>query len=209
MAVEAHRNREFAAIVNNADLVTPDGMPLAKAVRLLHGVSQDRVAGMDLVPDLISAAEENGLSIFFYGSTQEVLDAVLNRILREHPSLTVAGAYSPPFRPPTSEEARQETARIRDSGAHLILVALGCPKQEVWMSLNKGKFDAAMVGVGGALPVYAQLQQRAPLFLQRLSLEWLYRLYQEPRRLFKRYLVTNTAFLLLLARELVFGQRTK
>ena len=207
MVVEAHNDGEFAAIVNGADLVTPDGMPLAKSMRLLHGIAQERVAGMDLVPDLIADAERLGLSIFLYGSTDGVLDAVVRRIALEHPRLRLAGTYSPPFRPLTPSEAVAESARINASGANIVLVALGCPKQERWMAANRGRINAVMVGIGGALPVYAGLQRRAPLIMQRLSLEWLYRLCQEPRRLFRRYLVTNTTFLLLLAVNYVRSKR--
>src|SRR6185369_15143902 len=199
MVVEAHADSRYAAIVNGADLVTPDGMPLCKAMTLLHGNEQERVAGMDLLPDLLSAASGARLSVFLYGSTEAVLAAMLQRIERELPGLAISGSYSPPFRPVTTEEMAQEVARINASGAHIVLVALGCPKQERWMAANKGLINAVMIGIGGAFPVYAGLQTRAPRLLQRLSLEWLYRLCQEPRRLFKRYLVTNSVFLWLLA----------
>lgn len=200
MTVEARRDASFAAMVNGADLVTPDGMPLAIAMRLLHGMKQERAAGMDLFPDLLAAAESSGLSVFLYGSKEQVLAAVIDRISREFPRLKVAGSYSPPFRPLADQEAAEEVSFINRSGAHIVLVALGCPKQERWMAGNQGRIDAVMVGIGGALPVYAGLQKRAPRLMQRLSLEWFYRLCQEPRRLFRRYLVTNTIFLLLLVR---------
>jgi len=201
MVVEAHNDCEFAAIVNGADLVTPDGMPLAKSMWLLHGITQERVAGMDLVPDLIAAAERDGLSVFIYGSTEIVLDAVLKRIERDYPGLRVSGAYSPPFRQLSHDEDNSVVTRINNSGSNIVLVALGCPKQEMWMAAKRGQINAVMVGIGGALPVYAGLQRRAPQFMQRLSLEWFYRLLQEPRRLFKRYLITNSTFLYLLARS--------
>jgi len=209
MVVEAHADARYAAIVNSADLVTPDGMPLARALTMLHGIRQERVAGMDLLPDLLCAANLNGLSVFLYGSTDAVLDAMLRRIGREFSQLRICGAYSPPFRPITPEEACEDISRINASGAHIVLVALGCPKQERWMAANRGSVNAVMVGIGGAFPVYAGLQSRAPLFMQRHSLEWLYRLCQEPRRLFKRYLVTNSIFLWLLGKEFFVKKKSR
>ncbi len=114
----------------------------------------------------------------------------------------VAGSWSPPFRPLTDTEKEDDIRRINDSGAHLVFVALGCPKQERWMAENKGKIHAVMLGVGGAFPVYAGLQRRAPEWMQKYALEWVFRLCQEPKRMWKRYLVTNTLFCILLAKEL-------
>jgi len=203
MVIEAHNNPDFAAVVNNADLATPDGMPLVKGLKLLYGINQERVAGMDLLPDLLCAADKEGQSIFIYGSTDDVLQSMTDRIAADHPMLKIAGAYSPPFRPLSDEEDADTVKRINASAANLVFVALGCPKQEIWMARNKGKINAVMLGVGGAFPVYAGLQSRAPLWVQKASLEWLYRLCQEPRRLFKRYLVTNTIFIALMMIELL------
>jgi N-acetylglucosaminyldiphosphoundecaprenol N-acetyl-beta-D-mannosaminyltransferase len=203
MCIEAWQNPEFAAVVNGADIATPDGVPLAKGLKLLYGIDQERVAGMDLLPDLIAEAERRGLSLFFYGSTDEVLAKITERIGGEHPGAKFAGAVSPPFRVLSEKEEGEMVEKINNSGANVVLVALGCPKQERWMARHKGKINAVMVGVGGAFPVYAGIQARAPEWMQRCSLEWLYRLWQEPRRLFKRYFVTNSLFLLLMARELV------
>lgn len=203
MCIEAWQNHDFAAVVNNADIATPDGMPLAKSLKLLYGIDQQRVAGMDLLPDLIAEAENRGLALFFHGSTDEVLEKISERINREHPGATIAGAYSPPFRPLTATEEQAMVERINNSGANMVMVALGCPKQELWMARHKGKINAVMIGVGGAFPVYAGTQARAPQWMQHCALEWLYRLYQEPRRLLKRYVVTNSLFLLLMAWELV------
>lgn len=203
MCIEVWQNPDFDSVVNNADIATPDGMPLAKSLKLLYGIDQERVAGMDLLPDLITEAEKRGLSLFFYGSTDEVLEKITARIGREHPGAKIAGAYSPPFRPLSDDEEQAIVKRINDSGANLVMVALGCPKQEMWMARHKGKINAVMVGVGGAFPVYAGTQDRAPQWMQQCSLEWLYRLYQEPRRLFKRYVVTNSLFLFLMTWTLV------
>lgn len=203
MCIEAWRSPEFAGLVNHADIVTPDGMPLVKSLKLLYGIYQQRVAGMDLMPDLIAEAEKHNLSIFFYGSTHEVLGNIAERLRRDQPRLKIAGFFSPPFRALTEEEEKETIEMINTSGAHMVMVALGCPKQETWMACHKGKINAVMLGVGGAFPVYAGTQSRAPLWMQKASLEWLYRLGQEPRRLFRRYFVTNTLFVLLLAREFI------
>lgn len=203
MAMEAWRSIDFATVVNKADIVTPDGMPLVKSLNFLYGLEQERVAGMKLMPDLIAEAELRKLSIFFYGSTDDVLDKIIRRINSEHPDSNIVGTYSPPFRVLTEEEERALVEKINNSGANIVMVALGCPKQELWMARNKGKINAVMIGLGGAFPVYAGIQSRAPEWMQSYSLEWLYRLRQEPRRLFVRYFVTNTLFMVLLAKEVV------
>jgi N-acetylglucosaminyldiphosphoundecaprenol N-acetyl-beta-D-mannosaminyltransferase len=202
MTIESWQHPEFAAVVNQADIATPDGMPLVKSLRLLYGIEQERVAGMDLMPDLIAEADTRGLSLFFYGSTDEVLAKITKRIGRLHPGVKIAGTCSPPFRPLSDDEEQAIVEDINSSGANIVLVALGCPKQEIWMARHRGKINAVMVGVGGAFPVYAGTQQRAPEWMQKFSLEWLYRLFQEPQRLFKRYLVTNSLFVALLSWQL-------
>jgi N-acetylglucosaminyldiphosphoundecaprenol N-acetyl-beta-D-mannosaminyltransferase len=205
MLVEAHQDVSFAEVVNNADLVTPDGMPLVWAMRLLHGIKNDRVAGMDLLPRLLSLALDKNLPVFFYGGSQKMLDATNIYIQKNYSLLKVAGMYSPPFRPLLAEEEAAVADRINNSGARLVFVVLGCPKQEKWMNTMKGKIHAAMVGVGGALPVLVGEQKRAPAWMQKNGFEWLYRLVQEPGRLWKRYFYTNTVFILLLVRAKLAG----
>ena len=201
MCIEAFNAKAFATTVNGANLVTPDGMPLAKAIQLLYGVKQDRVAGMDLLPDLLSEAEQKKLGVFFYGGTQQMLDLTKNYVGVNYPLLSNQHYYSPPFRPLTPQEEDEVIHNINASGAQLVFVALGCPKQEKWMAAMKGRINACMIGIGGALPVMIGMQKRAPKWMQKLSLEWLFRLVQEPKRLFKRYFVTNTLFIWLLFLE--------
>ncbi len=198
MCIEAFLDGGIAQIVNNADIAAPDGMPLVKSLKLFHGINQDRVAGMDLFPDLLAEAERQGLSVFFYGSSPEVLAKIEERTRREHPELEIAGVFSPPFRQLFPVEEQAHVDLINDSGANMVMVALGCPKQEIWMAKHKGIINAVMVGVGGAFPVYAGLQERAPEWMQKASLEWLFRLKQEPRRMLKRYVVTNSLFTVLI-----------
>ena len=200
MLMEAHRNRSFAQVVNGAAVVTPDGMPLTWALRHLRGMKQERVAGMDLLPDLLQQAQMQQLPVFFYGG-QEVLLQQLQRYLEVHyPGLPVAGMHSPPFRRLSPAEDAAVVHRINTSGARLVFVVLGCPKQEQWMAAMQGRINAVLVGVGGAVPVLVGAQRRAPVWMQRSGLEWAYRLAQEPRRLWKRYVSTNTRFMLLFAK---------
>lgn len=203
MCIEAWLDQSFATVVNAADIATPDGMPLAKGLKLLYGIKQERVDGMRLFPELLTRAEFDNLSVYFYGSTPHTLKNIISRVKSEHYNLKIAGYQSPPFRPLTQTEESFVIQRINDSGANIVFVALGCPKQEKWMASMKGKIKAVMIGVGGAFPVYAGFQRRAPEWMQKTCLEWLFRLYQEPRRLLKRYFITNSLFLFLIVRELI------
>lgn len=203
MLVEAHDDAAFADIVNSADMVTPDGMPLAKSIEWLYGIKQDRVAGMDVLPAVIEEAIRKNLSVFFYGGSSQMLEHTKAYIDTIYPQLQVGGMISPPFRPLTPEETEQDIAAINQSGAQIVFVVLGCPKQEKWMHSMRGRIHAVMLGIGGALPVMVGMQKRAPVWVQKSSLEWLYRLCQEPRRLFKRYATTNTVFMWLLGKALL------
>jgi N-acetylglucosaminyldiphosphoundecaprenol N-acetyl-beta-D-mannosaminyltransferase len=198
MLIEAHKDPNFAAVVNNADMATPDGMPLVWAIKKLYGVQQDRVAGMDLLPDLLQSAAQQKIAVYFYGTTTAILEKTEEYVTTNFPGLILAGCYSPPFRALTNKEEVDVIEKINSSGAKLVFVALGCPKQEKWMAAMKNSINACMVGIGAALPVMVGMQKRAPLWMQKSGLEWLYRLFQEPRRLAKRYFVTNSMFMWLL-----------
>ncbi|SHJ59832.1 N-acetylglucosaminyldiphosphoundecaprenol N-acetyl-beta-D-mannosaminyltransferase [Hymenobacter daecheongensis DSM 21074] len=201
MLVEAHQHPEFRRILDEASLVVPDGSPVAAAVGLFHGQRQSRVAGMDLLPALLAEAASREQSVYFYGTTEPVLAAMVARARREHPGLRVVGAYSPPFRPLTAEEDAAETAAINAADPDLLFVALGCPRQERWMAEHQGRIRSCMLGVGQAFPVYAGLEPRLPRWARQLWLEWAYRLWLEPRRLWRRYLHTNTKFVYLVGRR--------
>ncbi|MEJ7913065.1 MAG: WecB/TagA/CpsF family glycosyltransferase [Chitinophagaceae bacterium] len=203
MLIEAYRAPEFAHIIKNASIVTPDGKPLSWALWLLQGIRQERVAGMDLLPDLLQQAATEGLPVYFYGGKPEMLVNAEDKMKRQFPGLQVAGYYSPPFRTLTLEEDEAVISEINASGARLVFVVLGCPKQERWMAKMQGRIQAVMIGVGGALPVLLGEQKRAPDWMQHAGLEWVYRLAQEPRRLFERYAITNTTFLYLLIRSYI------
>jgi N-acetylglucosaminyldiphosphoundecaprenol N-acetyl-beta-D-mannosaminyltransferase len=201
MVIEAYKDKSFNKILNEADIAAPDGSPLSKVMLLIDKFKQERVCGMDLLPVLLTEAEKRNKSVYFYGSTDDVLSAIQKRIRAELPSLRVAGAYSPPFRTLTEAEDQEIINNINQSGADLVFVALGCPKQEKWMAAHKGKVQACMLGVGQAFLVYAGLEKRLPQWARDLSLEWIYRLYLEPNRLWKRYLTTNSQFIYLCLKQ--------
>lgn len=197
MLIEAYKDRQFNEVLNKADIVTPDGRPLSVFMNLFYKIKQERVPGMDLMPALLREAAKRSKSVYFYGSTNEILNLMAERARKELPALKIAGAYSPPFRSLSRTEQEEIVRNINGSQTDLLFVALGCPKQEKWMASHKGRINACMLGVGQAYNVYAGIEKRLPPWMRNLSLEWLYRLYLEPRRLWKRYLVSNTLFLWL------------
>src|SRR5690606_414238 len=157
---------------------------------------QPRLAGPDLMWACLARAQALELSIFLYGSTEATLALLRARLQRDFPRLRVAGTLAPPFRHLTLDEERQMIARIKDSGAQVVFVGLGCPKQELWMARQRPRIPAVLVGVGAAFDYHAGTLRRAPLWWQSHGLEWAYRLAMEPRRLARRYAVTNTLFLI-------------
>lgn len=193
--VSAMADPEVRDALNNADMATPDGAPVAWAVRRIEQIAQERISGPDLMWKVMLQAQAQGLSVFFYGSTPTTLGALRNVVERQFPGLAVVGDYSPPFRPMTASEDADVVERINGSGANIVFVGLGCPKQELWMAAHRQRVDAVMLGVGAAFDYHAGTIKRAPLIWQRHGLEWLYRLRMEPRRLLRRYMVTNSVFI--------------
>lgn len=202
MLLEAKDSIDFNRILNNADIVTPDGMPIAKAIKYIYNIPQDRVAGMDLLPDLITKCSERKKKIFFYGSTQEVLDEIKLRINTECPNLVVK-FYSPPFRVLDNTEKKTIVDMINEFNADFTFVALGCPKQEKWMHEHLNKINSCMIGLGAAFEVYAGLSKRAPNWMQKHSLEWFFRLIHNPARLWRRYLHHNPRFIWYLCLQIL------
>ncbi len=205
MVVEATRP-DFNAVVNNADFATPDGMPVLYALNRFHGLHQERVAGNDLMPALLARASEDAVGVYLYGGAEKTLARIKERAALESPELVISGAHSPPYIRFEQMDFETEAARINASGAGLILVSLGCPKQERFMAAMKGKVNAVMVGLGGAFLLYAGVDKRAPKWMRDLSLEWLFRLVLEPGRLWRRYLVTNSRFIGLYLRARISGK---
>lgn len=206
MLVEAHRSLAFANVLKKADLITPDGMPLVWMVKHLGKNNQDRVAGLDIMLAVCDDAAAENVSVFLFGSVPEVLERIKIKFQQDFPNLQVVGSISPPFRPLTAEDNAEIVRTINDSGAGIVLVALGCPKQEIWMAKQQGKLQGVMIGLGGAFPVYAGLKSRTPRWLQKMGLEWLYRLIQEPKRLWKRYSTTIPVFVWRALKQLVMPQ---
>ena len=195
--------------LSGADLNVPDGAPVAWSLRQQGFREQRRVAGPDLVEMLCSKASRTSIGFYLYGSTEETLRDLEGRLVERFPGLRIVGRNSPPFRVLSTEEDKVAIERINSSGAHIVLVGLGCPKQELWMAAHKGRIAAVMLGVGAAFDFHAGAKSRAPRWLQSLGLEWLYRLGQEPLRLWRRYLVTNILFMILTAKRFIFSQKER
>ena len=202
MVMEAFDAPDYQRGVNAADLVTPDGVPLVWALRRLGLPETRRVYGPTLMRLVCRRAEECGLPIGLYGGSPEALERLRERLVARHPLLRVAFAASPPFRPETEEEDASTVQAIEASGARILFVGLGCPKQERWMAAHRESLPCVMVGVGAAFDFLAGLKPQAPGWLQRAGLEWLFRLASEPRRLWRRYLIHNPRFLFWFARQL-------
>ena len=212
MLVEAYRDRTFSNVLHSADLVTPDGKPLVMMLRRLGIKHQNQVAGMDVFLNLCDLAQQTGIKVYFLGSTEKILNKIEQKLSREYPILQVAGMKSIPY------IATQDIAKsydgelieeINQSGAGIVFVCLGCPKQEIWMSHYKSSIQGVMVGVGAVFSMYAGVNPRAPRWVQQVGMEWLYRLLQEPRRLWWRYGSTIPPFIYLALRQLVIPYKYK
>ena len=203
MVVEGYKNKDFQEIINNSTYTVPDGVPIQKSLKLLYGISQERIAGMDFMPALIRKATKEVLSAFFFGSDLETNNAIKKKASIENPNLKIAGSISPPFRPISDAENKDHINQINKSGAKIVFVCLGCPKQEIWMAENTEKINAVLLGVGGAFETYAETKKRAPRWIRNISMEWVYRLGQDPKRMWKRYFITNSLFLHLLVKQFI------
>lgn len=201
--VTASEDNDFSSVLKAADMCTPDGAPVAWVMRKLGHKDQLRVNGPDLMWKYCAHAQITGESFYLYGGEQKTLDALHAKLKEFFPDLKIAGSYSPPFRQLTEQEDTEIIERINASGAGVVWVSLGCPKQEKWMFEHRGKINAVMIGVGAAFDYHAGTIKRAPLWMQNNGLEWLHRLCSEPRRLWKRYLVTNTLFVIKAAKQLL------
>lgn len=204
--VTARRDPEFGRVLGEADLATPDGTPVAWRLRMLGFRGQPRISGSDLMSRCCARAAQEGLGVFLYGGGAETLQRLAARLVRQFPGIQIAGCIAPPFRKLAPNEDAQVVRAIEGSGARIIFVALGCPKQEQWMAAHRGRIHAVMIGVGAAFDFHAGVVRRAPRWMQQAGLEWLHRLLSEPRRLWRRYFVTNTLFLAYLCGEVVGGR---
>lgn len=193
--VSAYEDCEYLNVQNSAILNLPDGAPLSKEGRKRGFLNIQRVTGPDFMNEILKISVEKGYKHYFYGSTNETLNKLKKNLLKNYPNLQIVGMYSPPFRELTEEEDKEVCESINKSNADFIWVALGAPKQEKWMYNHKDKINSLMIGVGAAFDFMAGNIKRAPKWMQKLNLEWFYRLLQEPKRLFKRYWHTNTRFI--------------
>ena len=205
MLTEARADTRLTTVLHQADLVTPDGMPLVWMLKLLRRQPQDRAAGMDLLISICREAEQARIPVFFVGSEQAVLDRMRCRLSRDFPSLIIGGMESLPFGelPLPPDEERPVIEKIKATRSGVVFVSLGCPKQEKWMADHRGEIAAVMVGIGGVFPIYAGILSHAPRFMREAGLEWLYRLIQEPGRLWMRYARTIPPFVWMAAEQIL------
>lgn len=202
--IEAARDRAFGSQIEQFDLVLPDGQPIRWALRLVHGARlADRVYGPELMMRLCSRARETGISVYLYGSTPDTVTKLKTSLLRSLRGLAIVGCEPSLFRPLTSEEDREFVERIERSGAGIVFIGLGCPRQEQFAFAHRETIRAVQVCVGAAFDFHAGTKRQAPRWMQDRGLEWLFRLCQEPRRLWRRYAVTNSLFLCRLGRQLL------
>ncbi|MBS1706624.1 MAG: WecB/TagA/CpsF family glycosyltransferase [Armatimonadetes bacterium] len=201
--ITGHNRLDFRQALSKADLVLPDGWPVAWLMRKLGVEDQERIPGPDLMWTLCQSAQQSGIPVGFFGTSPEAMDALLSRLACAFPKLKVHYAVAPPHRSFTQEEVDQTIRQVNASGIGILFVGLGCPRQEFWMAETTDQIHCIQVGVGAALDIYAGKVSRAPKWMQKAGLEWLFRLVSEPGRLWKRYLFTNTQFVFLAARELL------
>jgi N-acetylglucosaminyldiphosphoundecaprenol N-acetyl-beta-D-mannosaminyltransferase len=205
LVMSAREDPATLAATLDATLVVPDGMPLVWALRLLGHAEATRVYGPDLMVAFCARAAREGIPIYLYGGrTPEALELLTRRLGERFPGLRIAGGYSPPFRELTETEEREVVQRIDGSGAQVVWVGTGQPKQERWMHHMRPLLQAPLlVGVGAAFDFHAGLVPQAPAWMQRRGLEWTYRLAREPRRLWRRYARYNPRFVAGFARQYV------
>jgi N-acetylglucosaminyldiphosphoundecaprenol N-acetyl-beta-D-mannosaminyltransferase len=203
MVMEAYDSPAFAAIVNSADLVTPDGMPLVWGLRGLGLNNAVRVCGPNLTLTVCEAAAKLNIPIALYGGTNDSLVDFTAFLRNKFPAIDIVCQISPPFRAVTVAEDAVYTQQIVASGARILLVGIGCPRQEIWMSGHRGRIPAVMLGVGAAFDFHSGRIKQAPSWMQKIGLEWLFRLLMEPRRLWKRYFKHNPRFIAFFLRQLI------
>ena len=192
--VMAMEDKGYADILNGAAFVFPDGTPIARRQKRSGIIGAERVAGPDYMKNMFKNTQDGKVSHYFYGSTEKTLSALKEKLELEYPGINIKGMYSPPFRKLTDEEDVEVVNMINESGADIIWIGLGAPKQEKWMKAHEGKINGVMMGVGAGFDFHAGTARRAPIWVQKVGLEWLFRLFVDPKRLFKRYLVTNSKF---------------
>lgn len=197
-------DEEYRRIQNRADMVTPDGMPLAWVERLMGYDQPHRVYGPDLMLAVCENSLKTGSRHFFYGGHEGIAEELKGDFERRFPGIKIVGTYAPPFRPLTPEEDAEVIRMINESGADIVWVGLGAPKQEKWMVEHLGKLDApVMLGVGAAYDFHTGRIKQAPKWMQANGLEWAFRIYAEPKRMWRRYIWNNPMFIILVTLQLL------
>ncbi len=204
--VMAYEDADYQRIQNGGAMALPDGAPLSVYSRKHGFADARRVTGPDLMVELLKQSKDTGYRHFFYGATQETLEAMRHVIEKEYPGACIAGMYAPPFRPLCPEEDEAVISLINQAEPDFIWVGLGAPKQEQWMAAHKGRLCGVCVGVGAGFHYLAGDIKRAPKIMQKLCLEWFYRLLQDPKRLWKRYVTTNLKFMGYIRKEAKNGR---
>lgn len=193
--VTSYEDSSYCDIQNGGLMAIPDGGPLSSVGRKRGYKKMERTTGPSLMGEIFQISTEKGYRHYFYGSTEKTLKLLEENLNKKYPEIQIAGMYSPPFRPMTEEEDREIVKKINETNPDFVWIGLGAPKQERWMAVHQGQIAGLMLGVGAGFDYYAGNIERAPEWMQKHNLEWLYRLVQDPKRLFKRYLVTNTKFI--------------
>ena len=193
--VTSYEDAAYCAIQNNGLMAIPDGGPLSTVGRKRGYENMERTTGPSLMREIFEISTKKGYRHYFYGSTKETLTILEDKLLECYPGLHIVGIYSPPFRSMTIEEDKEVVDKINNTNPDFVWIGLGAPKQEKWMAAHQGMIEGLMIGVGAGFDYYAENIKRAPKWMQENNLEWLYRLMQDPKRLFKRYLHTNSKFI--------------
>jgi N-acetylglucosaminyldiphosphoundecaprenol N-acetyl-beta-D-mannosaminyltransferase len=199
--VMSYEDENYKAIQNGGFMALPDGKPLSIISKKRGFKEAERVTGPDLMEEIFKISEENEYRHYFYGSTQETLDTLKRELNKKYPKLNIVGMHSPPFRKLTEEEGKEIVENINKAKPDFIWVGLGAPKQEIWMHEHENKVNGLMIGVGAGFDYHAGNISRAPKWMQNMSLEWLYRLLQDPKRLMSRYINTNLKFIYYIIRR--------
>ncbi|PHS17454.1 MAG: glycosyl transferase [Blastopirellula sp.] len=194
--ISASTDPDLGRMINQFEMVTPDGQPVRWAMNLLHATNlKERVYGPELTVRICQRAAETGVPIYLYGGSPEVVETLQVNLRDRYPGLIIAGYESPPYRALTPEEDQEVVDRINQSGAGIVFIGLGCPKQDVFAFEHRNQIKAVQICVGAAFDFHADTLPMAPKWMQQSGLEWLFRLIQEPKRLWKRYLITNSIYL--------------
>ena len=193
--VTSYEDASYCAVQNGGLMAIPDGGPLSSVGQKRGYKDMARTTGPSLMGEIFEISAKKGYRHYFYGSKEETLKLLQEKLTEHYPGIQIAGMYSPPCRLLTEEEDKAVIGRINETEPDFVWVGLGAPKQERWMAVHQGKIDGLMIGVGAGFDYYAENIKRAPEWMQKSNLEWFYRLMQDPKRLFKRYLNTNTKFI--------------